>query len=134
VSQENVEIVRGAYTVPFGGEEWLAKVQEIVDPECEIEDRTLPEVAPGLRGPTAARAVAAQMLGAFDDVDYTVQDLVDLDDRVLVRVRGSGRGKGSGIRIDGILGHLWTLRAGRVVRLDVYATWQEAVEAAEQQE
>jgi ketosteroid isomerase-like protein len=130
MSQENVEIVRGAYAVPFGGEEWLARVEALVDADCEIEDRTLPEVAPGLKGPTAARAVAAQMLGTFEDVSYEAEDLVDLDDRVLVRVRGSGRGKGSGIRIDGTLGHLWTLRAGKVVRLDVYATWQEAVEAA----
>ena len=130
MSQENIEIVRVAYAAPFGGEEWLAYVEAFVATDCEIEDRTLPEEAPGLKGPAAARAEAAQMLDAFEDVSYTVEDLVDLDDRVLVRVRGSARGKGSGIRIDGTLGHLWRLRDEKVVRLDVYGTWQEALEAA----
>jgi ketosteroid isomerase-like protein len=130
MSEENVEIVRGAYDAPFGGEEWLAGLDALVDADFEIEDRTLPEPAPDLKGPAAGRAEAAQLLDALEDVNYPAEDLVDLDDRVPVLVRGSARGKGSGIRINGTLGHLWRLRGGKVVRLVVYATWQEAREAA----
>ena len=130
MSEENVQVVRSAYAVTYGGDEWLANVEAIVAPDCEIEDRTLPELAPGLKGPAAARAEAALMLDAFEDVSYAIEDLIDLDDRVLVRVRGSARGKGSRVRVDGTLGHLWRLRDGKVVRFDVYGTWQEALEAA----
>jgi ketosteroid isomerase-like protein len=130
MSEENVEIVRSAYDVPYGGDEWLGRVEKFVAADCEVEDRTLPGVARGLKGPEAMRAEAAHMREAFEDVSYTVEDLVDLDDRVLVRVRGSGRGRGSGIRIDGTLGHLLRLHAGKVVRFDVYGTWEEALEAA----
>jgi ketosteroid isomerase-like protein len=71
-----------------------------------------------------------QMDEAFENIHYEIEDLLDLGDRIVVRVRGSARGKGSGIRIDGTLGHVWTLRAGKAVRFDVYPTWQEALEAA----
>jgi ketosteroid isomerase-like protein len=104
-------------------------VDEFVAADFQIEDRTLPDVAVGLHGLAAARAETAHMLDAFEDVDYAVEELHDLDDRVLVRVRGSGRGRGSGLRIEGTLGHLWTFRAGKVVRFDVYGTWQEALDA-----
>jgi ketosteroid isomerase-like protein len=130
LSEANVELMRAAYATPYGGEAWLSLVDEFVAADCEIEDRTLPGVAVGLRGPAAARAEAAHMLDAFEEVDYAAEEFRDLGDEVLVRVRGSGRGRGSGLRIEGTLGHLWTLRAGKVVRLDVYGTWQEALDAA----
>jgi hypothetical protein len=97
VSQENVERIRRTYEVPYGGQEWAALVEEFVAAECELEDRTLPEVAAGLTGPDAIRAEAAQMNDTFDDVQYAVEDILGFDDRIAVRVRGSARGKASGI-------------------------------------
>jgi ketosteroid isomerase-like protein len=129
LSEANVELVRGYYAVPYGGEAWHPLVDEFVAADCVVEDRTLPDVAIGLRGPAAARAEATHMLDAFEDVDYAVEELRDLGDRVLVRVLGSARGRGSGVRIEGTLAHLWTLRSGKVVRFDVYGTWQEALDA-----
>jgi hypothetical protein len=96
MSRENVEKLRRIYAVPYGGEEWLALVDEWVDADCELEDRTLPEVAVGLKGPAALRAEAARMMEAFEDVSYEVEDVLDLDERAAVRLRGSGRGRSSG--------------------------------------
>ena len=129
MSRENVEAVRRIYDVPFGGLEWGALVDEFTATDCELEDRTFPEAAAGLTGPAAIRANAAQMTEVFEDVHYTVEDILDLDDRVAVRVRGSARGKGSGMTVDGTLGHLFTFRAEKVARIDVYGTWEEALEA-----
>ena len=36
----------------------------------------MPEAARGLKGPAAARAEAAQMLDAFEEVSYAVEDLI----------------------------------------------------------
>ena len=130
MSRQNLENVRRCYAAPYGGEEWLALVEEFVAADCELEDRTLPEVAVGLKGPAAMRALAAHMTDAFEDLNYEVEDVLDLDDRVAVRLRGSGRGRGSGMRIDGTLGHLLTLRAGKLVRLEIYGGWDETLDAA----
>src|SRR3954451_8930338 len=127
----NADLVRAAYALEYGGEDWLRWVDEHLSPEFEIEDRTLPEELAGLSGSTAARAHAARMRDAFEQVGYAIEELRDLGDRVLVRARGHGRGRGSGVSIEGTLGHLWALRNGRVARLDVYGTWQEALDAAE---
>jgi hypothetical protein len=76
------------------------------------------------------RAEVTQMNEAFEDIHYEIEDLLELGDRIVVRVRGSALGKGSGIRIDGTLGHTWTFRAGKAERLDVYGTWEEALKDA----
>ena len=53
------------------------------------------------------------------------------DERYLVLVESSGRGRGSGVALSGDwLGHLVTLRGGRAARLEVYRGWDEAREAA----
>jgi hypothetical protein len=130
MSQENVELVRSAYSTLFGSEEWSAWVEEFIAPDFEIEDRTLPEVSQGLRGPDAAYAEASYLRESFDEVRYEVEDLQQLsDDRVLVRVRASARGLASGLQIDGTIGHLWAMKARKVTRLDVYGTWADALKA-----
>ncbi len=65
----------------------------------------------------------------MSDVRYTVDEVVDLDDRVLIRAHVSACGKSSGISLDGSIGHLWTFVLGKATRLDVYGGWPEALEA-----
>jgi ketosteroid isomerase-like protein len=129
MSREFVEALRRVYAARFGHEESFAVIDAFATSDFQIQDRTLPETAGDLRGVEAMRAEAAQMTEAFEDVHYEIEDLLDLGDRIVVRVRGSARGKRSGIRVDGILGHVWTLRAGNVERFDVYGTWQDALNA-----
>ena len=51
---------------------------------------------------------------------------------VLLRVRG--RGPASGIEVDYRFVPLFTLRSGKVLRMDRYGEWEEALEAAQQSE
>jgi ketosteroid isomerase-like protein len=130
MSLENVENARSVYAAPYGGEEWLALVDEFVAADCELVDGTMSAAAVQLKGPAAMRAAAADMTETFEEIRYDVEDVLDLDDRLAVRLRGSARGRGSGMRVDGTLGHLLTFRAGKLVRLEIYGTWDEAVAAA----
>ncbi len=131
MSRENVDLVRSAYAALLGSDEWSAWVESFIAPDFEIEDRTLPEVSKGLRGPAAAHAKAARMRESFDAVRYDVEEARELEDsRVLVRVHASARGKTSGIQVDGTIGHLWRCLEGRTTRLDVFGAWADALEAA----
>jgi hypothetical protein len=50
---------------------------------------------------------------------------------VATRLRHYGRGKGSGVEINEELYHqVATFRAGRIVRMEYFAEWSEALEAA----
>jgi ketosteroid isomerase-like protein len=126
---EFVEALRRAYAAPFGQEESFAFLESFATSDFQLQDRTLPEAAPELRGVEAMRVESAQMTEAFEDVHYEIEDLLELGDRIAIRVRGSARGRGSGIRVDGTLGHVWTLRGGKAARFDVYGTWEETLDA-----
>ena len=56
----------------------------------------------------------------FDELRLDPQEFVDAGDRVAVRLRYYGRGKGSGAEVEGEGAHLWELRDGEAVRWNIY--------------
>jgi ketosteroid isomerase-like protein len=54
------------------------------------------------------------------------EEFIQSGDRILVMIRWSGRGKGSGAQIDAEGAHLWTFRDGLVVDYGVYRDRDEA--------
>ena len=68
------------------------------------------------------------MLGAWDGLRAVPEEFRELDDeRVLVLLHNKGRGRGSGIEIEGIAtkaANLFTIRRGRVTSLTLY--WDRA--------
>ena len=125
MSRENVEIAVTGYEAVLRGE----SSDDFLAADFEVHDRTLPEVSESRRGPDAMRAVREAMADAFDDFRYDVEEARDLGDRVLVRAHVFARGRGSGIDLDGTMGHLWTFAHGKATRLDVYGSWAQALEA-----
>jgi ketosteroid isomerase-like protein len=59
------------------------------------------------------------------------EDFIERGDRILVLIHWSGRGKGSGVEIEGRGGHLWTFREGLVVGHETYRDRDEARAALE---
>ena len=51
-------------------------------------------------------------------------------DVVVVLCRYTGRGKESGVDVDTQGAHLWTMRDGTAIRLEVFSTRERALEAA----
>ena len=59
------------------------------------------------------------------------QEWVDAGDRVATRLRHHGRGRESGLEIDAELYHqVVTFRDGTIVRIEYFASWDEALAAA----
>jgi ketosteroid isomerase-like protein len=56
--------------------------------------------------------------------------VLDVDDKVVVVVSMTGRGRGSDVPVEGRFVQVWTLRDGKAVSLRDYATKAEALEAA----
>jgi ketosteroid isomerase-like protein len=57
------------------------------------------------------------------------QELIDAGDKVVASVRLVGVGSQSGVEATANAAHMWTFREGRIVRLTVFQTMQEALEA-----
>jgi len=68
-------------------------------------------------------------LGARDDYAMEVDEYVDGGASVVIFFRESGRGKGSGVRIEQSFAGVWTLHHGKVVRVTPFLDRSEALEA-----
>jgi ketosteroid isomerase-like protein len=129
MSEENVEIVRRVY------EGWARgdfSEGEVFHPEVEFEMVDWPHPARS-RGVEEMRRAWQTTLSAWDDFRAQPDDVVDYGDNVLVLNSIRGRGKGSGAEVSAQTATVWTLEAGRVVRLRLYWDTTLAREAAERQ-
>jgi uncharacterized protein len=78
------------------------------------------------RGEEEVRAYVEEWLNTFDGVHLDIEELVEVNDRVLVVVRGSGWGKASGVEVGNRFCQLWTVNDGVPTRMREYATREEA--------
>ena len=68
--------------------------------------------------------------GTWDDYRVEADELIDAGPSVVVSLRDSGRGKGSGAPFEQLHPQLWTFRRGRIIRWDSFQSRAEALEAA----
>jgi ketosteroid isomerase-like protein len=127
MSEENVEVVR-AFIAAYNRRDFDAAV-EAFDPEVEW---VLPErqSADSCRGPDAVIRFWEGIDNTFDDLQLRPQEHIDAGNVIATRLRHYGRAK-SGVEIDTELYHqVATFRGGRMVRIEYFASWPEALEAA----
>ena len=82
------------------------------------------------RGHDAVRASLARWKDAWDEYDVTHEEFVDAGDRVVVMLHLRGRGRGSGVEIDARFFDVYTIRDGKIVRMDEFTVRSAALEAA----
>jgi ketosteroid isomerase-like protein len=128
MSRENVDSVRRGFEVfRRGGVEALL---EFVDPE--FETTTPPELAvepTTYRGHDGLRGYFDSFYEVMEEVRFEPEEFIEAGGRVVVPVRLVARGRGTGIEAEQRLVMVWTLREGKMVRLDAYATKAEALAA-----
>jgi ketosteroid isomerase-like protein len=126
MSEENVEIVRSILANWAKGDyssvDWADPHIEFIAPLENIETRGLDALGRRWR----------EFLSAWEHFATEPERFIEVgDDRVLVLVRFQARGRASGAPTTGFSGgQLFTLREGKVVRLVLYSTPAEALEAA----
>jgi ketosteroid isomerase-like protein len=57
------------------------------------------------------------------------EKFIDAGDRVVAILRVHAKGRGSGVDIERLDGAVWTLREGKLIRLDYYGSKAAALEA-----
>jgi ketosteroid isomerase-like protein len=67
---------------------------------------------------------------AFEELTVTFEEIIDAGDQVLVVAHHQGRGRKSGVTVDTRFYEVYTLREGKVSRVDEYTEREEALEAA----
>jgi ketosteroid isomerase-like protein len=129
MSQDNLQLVRRVYDLWNQGD--IDAATELFDPEVVWHGYThLPDS--GRRdGVDEVRAWVTDFAEAWGEIWVSIERLVEVeDDAVLALVRMSGRGRDSGVAVtSGVDGHLWTIRAGRIVAVRLFQGSRAALEA-----
>src|SRR3954453_18618391 len=103
MSQETIDWVRRAYDA-FARRDW-DRIGELLDPD--IDFRTAVEAASGRAG---VEAWIRQADGLLEDCTIEIEEVVEAgEDRVVVMAYEHGRGRGSQVRIEQRLAHVWTI-------------------------
>jgi ketosteroid isomerase-like protein len=133
MSQENVERVRRGYEAFNRGD--LADAAKDFDPNIEWRiPFQLPDSPPDetYHGPEGVVRFWETWRTAFDDFRVELEEIIDAGDRIIVFAAVRGRGAGSGAEVKTpSFPQVWTFgEDGRPVRVEMYASRAEALEAA----
>ena len=121
-------VVQAAFEAYFRGDE--SGMLELLDPELVVTQFPEQVDARPYHGHEGAREVMLAWTGTWDDYSIEVVDMREIGEHVLVSARQSGRGKGSGVEMRGEAHFVFTLRAGKITRWQMFLTKAEALGAA----
>jgi ketosteroid isomerase-like protein len=129
VSEAAVEIVRRQYA-SFNAGDWDGALEN-VDPAMELVAAPQSPLAGVYRGPEGVRAFLARVFEVYDQsqIRREPERLDVLGDRVLAIVKVHARFQGSELELDERWADLWTVRGGRIVRLEVFTDPAEGLRA-----
>lgn len=131
MSDEDAELVRQGFdALREGGVEALLP---FIHPEFEVT--TPPELASEpdtYRGPEGIRRYFESFYEAMDEVTFEADDFIAVKERVVVPMTLRARGRTSGIVVEQHLVQIWDVRGGKALRVEVYATLDEAMAAADE--
>jgi ketosteroid isomerase-like protein len=122
MSQTDIENLKAGFDAYNDGD--FERLLELWDEDVEIVGLL---VAKSLRGKEAARS---WLVPEAIDQRGEPMEFRDLGERVFATCNWHIHGRGSGVDVDTKLYMLFTMRAGKVARMEVFGDEQEALQAA----
>ncbi len=129
MSQENLEIVRRAWEAYESGD--LSGALAAMSPEMVTYVAAPIPTAGKYDGPEGFIQLTLDWAEGFDELIVTGEEYFDTPgDAVAVRARHRGSGVGSGVPVETDIWYVFTMRAGKAVRVDAFNERSEALQAA----
>jgi ketosteroid isomerase-like protein len=101
-----------------------------MDPDFEWTPLEASPIARVYRGHEQVRGYVEDWLGTFADLYLELEEHpTEVADHFVAVVRGHGRGRASGLRLDNRFCQVWRVRSGTAVELQEYATREQALAA-----
>ena len=129
MSEENVEVVRRAFAYEIYGVGDRIDAEAIFDPHVVMNPIHTIDEEPSY-GPDAIRDDFERWASAFEALRVTVEEVIDAGEQVVVVAHHQGRGRESGVSVDARFYEVYTVRKGKVSRVDEFAEMADALEAA----
>ena len=121
--KENVEVVRDMLEDYVRGnyEAALPAFAQAVEVVTSLER---------FHGPAGVVEEAKRWEEMWSDYRFEVQDLVDAGDKVVLLYRQVGKSKESGVEVEERAGWVYTLREGKITRVEMFQDRETALRAA----
>jgi ketosteroid isomerase-like protein len=133
MSRENVEVVHRIFEAVARRDKAAILALYDAGVEMDFSPDTLADHIGGDRswiGHDGLRALDRELRESFDRFETKYTELIDVGEQVVSVSRYRGRGRRSGVEIDGPLQFLvWSFHGGKVRRVVWYSTRKEALEA-----
>jgi ketosteroid isomerase-like protein len=127
MSHADIETLRLGYEAFSRGDWETAFRAAHPDLELKTADRV---TNPGTyRGPDEARRFFEDLLEPFEEVVAEPLQFFDRGDRIAVLVLVRFRPRGSTAVVENRIGHLWTMRDGKVARFEIFPEREKVLEA-----
>jgi ketosteroid isomerase-like protein len=132
MSEQNMELVRRAYAHTQATGQAYAEgfAPEFVWDMSKYEGWPEQQRYEGVDG---AQRFIDDWTGAWDDWRLEIQEIYDAGDKVVVVVHQRGRGRATGMAVDMVFAQTWTIRDGRLTRMDMYSDPSDALKAVGQE-
>jgi hypothetical protein len=124
MSKQRAELLRKMYR-----QKTLAGLAESLHPEAEMHQESSIPDTDDYYGREEFVSGVTRWLDEWESFQYIPEEAVDVGERVLMRVRLSGRGKASGIKLDLTVFHVWEFRDEMPWRCDVFFREDQARKA-----
>jgi uncharacterized protein len=129
MSQENVEIVRGAFDAFGRGD--IEAVLRLCDESIVItQPPELPDASPQQHGHSGVLEAFSIWPEQWDDYRIEILRTADRGDRVFVTTQTHGRGKQSGVQVEMQIAFVFTVRNEKIVEMRIFMREDQAREAA----
>jgi ketosteroid isomerase-like protein len=125
---QNVEVVRAIYEAwaKHGLEAGLRYLDDGV--EWDLSRRQLD---PGIyRGREGVREYVREAREAYSRMGNELEGLFEAGDKVVALLIFRGTGRSSGAAVQARIANVWTLREGKVIRMEYFGNREEALAAA----
>jgi ketosteroid isomerase-like protein len=129
MSRQNVDIVRKMYEAANAAGRLDANF-DVLAPEVEFHvSGTFPDLDRVYRGHEGMRELNDRLSDPWEELSLDPQSFIDAGSQVLVLSQFRARGR-DGLEVTRDTAILWTLRKGRIVRMDAFSHPDGALQAA----
>ena len=126
--RQNIDAIKEGYQAVGRGS--FEGMLDIVDPEVVIRDRPESPDPRTYHGHEGARQALEASDESFEGFELHPQEFIAEGDYVIVVLTMRGTGRGSGVTVEDRIAHLWKIRDGKAVALQVYSDPDDAVRDA----
>ena len=129
MSQENLEIVREQFEA-MNRRDWAAVMAPYDEEVVLVVHESVGPDAGTFRGREAVGRWFGDWFLAFaKDYRFELEEARAVGDRVLTLARHQGHGRSSGADVEMVNAHVFSVRAGKVVQLELYGSRADALKA-----